>query len=99
MHSDHRQPGSTCRRATVAGPRCTTLTIVLSGLRVSSGVSMLLDSTLAIPLSLQPRARARTILADQGLSKAPIGTGTARRDGDRSDQQPANTSRLGRDGI
>jgi O-methyltransferase len=42
MHSDHRHPGSTVNRATVAGPSCTTLTIVLSGVRVSSGVSMLL---------------------------------------------------------
>src|SRR5690242_15587831 len=48
MHSDQRQPGCTCNRATVADPSCTTLTIVLSGVRRSSGESRLLDSTLGI---------------------------------------------------
>src|SRR5687767_5793222 len=48
MHSDHRHPGSALNRATVADPRCTTLTSVLSGVRVSSGVSILLDSMLAM---------------------------------------------------
>src|SRR3954469_25909258 len=52
MHSDHRQPGSTSNRATVASPRCATLPIVLSGLRGSSGLSMLLDSAAAILHSL-----------------------------------------------
>src|SRR6476469_9748845 len=51
MHSDHRQPGCTLNRATVADPRCTTPTTVLSGVRVSSGLSMLLRSMLAIPPS------------------------------------------------
>src|SRR5689334_8612386 len=55
MHSDHRHPGCAVSRATAADPRCTTLNNVLSGVRVSSGRSTLLDSMLVIPVSFQDR--------------------------------------------
>jgi hypothetical protein len=58
---------------TVAGPSCTTLNIVLSGVRVSSGVSMLLDSTLAMACSLLLLLGARRVLADRTVSKPPTG--------------------------
>src|SRR5215207_8741097 len=59
IHSDHRKPGSAVSRFTVAVPRCTTLAVSLVGVWRSSGVSMLLDSTLAI-LVLPSCARGGT---------------------------------------
>jgi hypothetical protein len=48
MHSDHFHPGCNVRRATVAPPRWTTFTPVFSGVRDSSGRSMLFVSMLGM---------------------------------------------------
>src|SRR5215212_5522099 len=54
MHSDHRNPGSACNRFTVTVPRCTTDAVALVGVCISSGLSMLLVSMLAMPLRSPP---------------------------------------------
>src|SRR6266540_530920 len=54
MHSDHRQPGCAVIRAALALPRLTTSTLVLSGVRVSSGESKLFMVRFAIRLSSGP---------------------------------------------
>src|SRR6266545_1504375 len=54
MHSDHRQPGCAVIRAALALPRLTTSTLVLSGVRVSSGESKLFTVRFAICLSSGP---------------------------------------------
>ena len=52
MHSDHLHPGSNRRRAAVVPPSRTTSTVVLSGVRVSSGEPKSRASTPAIRASL-----------------------------------------------
>src|SRR5438477_3768469 len=54
MHSDHRQPGCAVSRAALALPRSTTSTLVLSGVRISSGESKLFTVRFAICLSSGP---------------------------------------------
>src|SRR5215217_9200986 len=73
MHSDHRNPGSACNRFTVTVPRCTTDAVALVGVCISSGLSMLLVSMLAMPLRSPPalppspcRDPPRVIFACQG---------------------------------
>src|SRR4051794_2773606 len=59
MHSDHVQPGWTVSRATVASPRWTTLMLVFSGVRDSSGRSMLLVSIVGMAVVLPRLLRRR----------------------------------------
>src|SRR6187455_1444132 len=70
MHSDHRQPGCIVKRPTSELPTRTTSTLVLSGVRTSSGASMLLDSTPATAASFTrylPEARITLMAAEVAI--------------------------------
>src|SRR6266536_1462313 len=71
MHSDQRQPGWKVKRPTSLAPTVTTSTLVLSGVRTSSGASMLLASTPAMPTSnrstVPPRGNNKPMPADVAI--------------------------------
>src|SRR5687768_15137657 len=78
MHDAQVHPGSTESRATVASPRWTTLMSVFSGVRLSSGRSMLLVWMLAIGSSPSHRTCGRLSL-DRLLPRGQLDRNALRR--------------------